>query len=442
MQKLSKVVVVGRTNVGKSTLFNRLAENVKSLTLDYEGVTRDFLTDTVNWNGVNFELVDSGGISLQKKQDFLDEHVRRIALDLVQQADLIMFVVDAQAGLLAEDRQLATYLHKTEKPVVLVVNKIDVRGAQETMYEFEQLGFKSTVYISAQHGTSIVDLLELLIARLPKKVTQAAEEEPKLVVTLLGKPNVGKSSLMNSLLNKDRMLVTDIPGTTREAVTEAIKFYQETILLTDTPGIRRKRSVEEPLEKMMVKSAFRAIDRSNVILLLIDGSSRTLADQELKLAFYTLEQGKALILLINKVDLVDQDDRALLEDQFSIYNHLFKKIPHLYISCKTRKNVGSILPLITEVWQRYTQKISDQEITTLFKNALEKTPLHHKTEPLILYQASQVSTGPITILLKVNQPQWFGESQLAFFENKLRSTYNLIGVPVVFVVRKKAQLKR
>lgn len=432
---MPKVVIVGRTNVGKSTLFNRLSVDVKSITLDYEGVTRDFVSDVVCWQNVCFTLIDSGGISLKKAEDSLAEKVRNVALDLVGDADLVLFVCDGLVGITLQDQDLAGYLHKIGKPVVLVINKVDSQRAQELQYQFQQLGFKETVAVSAQHGTGIAELLDALLRSLPKKLSEVKEEKPRFSMVLIGKPNVGKSSLMNELLERERVLVTDQPGTTREAITEPIRFYQETISVTDTPGIRRKRTIEEPLEKLMVKSAFNAVDHSSIVLLLIDGASGVMSDQELKLTFYALSEGKALIMLINKSDLMDQSMRTQLEDNFEQYSYVLSKIPHLYISCKTKKNIGKIMPLVSTVWQTYNQVFSDEELTMLLKGALQKTPLFHKGEALYVKNVRQVSTAPITLLLRVNKPLWFGQSQLAFFENILRAHYNLLGVPVIFVVR-------
>jgi GTPase len=437
MRELPKVVITGRMNVGKSTLFNRLSTNVKSLTMDYEGVTRDFVTDVVCWQDVCFELIDSGGISLKKAEDPLAERVRTIALRLLEDASIILFVVDGTIGISTRDRELAKFLHKLGKPVLLVVNKIDSQRAQEMQYEFEQFGFKQPYFISAQHGQGIAELLDGILEMLPKKLLEAKEEEePKLTVTLLGKPNVGKSSLLNTLLERERVLVTDMPGTTREAISAQIRFYQENITITDTPGIRRKRAVEEPLEKLMVKSALRAVKNSDIILLLIDGSEGYISDQELKLAFYAFQEGKAFILLINKEDLMDEQMHEALKDQMSRYKHLFDNIPQLYISCKTKKNVGKILPLINEVWQRYNQSFSVDELTTFFKDALHKTPLYHTGQLLKVKQVKQIRTAPPTLLMRVNHPQWFGESQLSFFENRMRKKYELKGIPIIFVVRK------
>lgn len=434
--QLPKVVIVGRTNVGKSTLFNRLSTQRKSLTMDYEGVTRDFISDVVCWLGVCFELIDSGGISLKKSPNLIDEKVRQLGLSLIEEADILMFVCDGKAGVINEDAQIAKYLHKTGKPVLLAVNKIDTKEAQEQYYEFQRFGFKAMVDVSAQHGKGIGELLEVLVAMVKDQPVKYEEEKPEYNVVLLGKPNVGKSSLMNLLVQKERAIVAPEAGTTREALTEPIKFYQETILLTDTPGIRRKRTIDEPLEKMMVRSSFDAVENAHIVLLLVDGSQGEISDQELKLAFYALEKYKAVIILVNKSDLMTEQQQKDLEFSLSGYKHLLAKVCMLYISCKTDKNIGKIIPTVQEVWQRYSQQFDNNDLDFLLKDALQRRPHFHKTNLLYLRRAKQVSTAPITIVLFVNVPDWFGQSQLSFFENTLRKTYDLKGVPVRFLVRK------
>lgn len=439
MSNVGTVVIVGRVNVGKSTLFNRLSVNVKSITLDYEGVTRDFIKDRVQWRGISFDLVDSGGITLRKTQDPLFEKVRQKVLHLVETGDLILFVTDGTVGVLPEDREISQYLHKLGKPVILVVNKMDSKQAQERIYEFEKLGHTITVPLSAQHGTGVGELLDIIVSHLPKKSTAQEDSKPTYKVMLLGKPNVGKSSLMNALLKEERALVSEIPGTTREAFSEQITFYKENILLTDTPGVRRKRSVSEELETLMVKSSFTALKEADIVVLLIDGSAHALADQELKLAFYAFsEHYKALILLINKQDIVTEISKKDLERSFELYRHLIQKIPVLNISCKTGKNVGRVIPLIHEVWERYSKKLDDAELNRLFISSLQKKPLFHKSQKLQVHEVKQIGTAPPTIFMKVNDPKWFGSSQLGFFENILRSEYDMQGVPVKFVVRKSA----
>jgi GTP-binding protein len=437
MTKRTSVIIVGRMNVGKSTLFNRLSVSVKSITLDFAGVTRDFIKDTICWKNRCFDLIDTGGISLRKTTDPILQKARQVALDQLEVANLVLFVVDGTSGVVTEDREIAKILHKAGKSVILVVNKIDAKMAQDKIYEFEQLGFKTIVPISATHAQGIGDLLEEIVLLLPEQ--EAVEEEKAgCRVVLLGKPNVGKSSLMNLLLKKERSIVSEVPGTTREAISEKIAFYQEDILVTDTPGIRKKRAVTETLETLMVKSSLRALEDTDIVLLLIDASEGKIADQELKLAFFAFTQKyKAVVLLYNKQDLVTEESKEQLKFSLEEYEYMLDKIPQLSISCKTEKNVGKILPLVKELCERYNQKFSDQEMTALFKEALIRKPLYHKSSLLIIYAVRQIKTGPITIVLVVNEPKWFGPSQLMYFENTLRKAHNLEGVPIRFVMRKR-----
>ena len=436
MKELASVVIVGRTNVGKSSLFNRLATSVKSLTYDYEGITRDFLRDTVCWQGVCFDLIDTGGISFKKSEDTLMEQTRKVALNMLEAADLLIFVVDGSVGVLAEDREIARMLHKTGKPVILVVNKIDVKLAQENIFEFERLGFGQPQAVSCQHATGIGDLLEITVAKLPIKVETVVETKPKCKVVLLGKPNVGKSSLLNLLLQEERAIVSQVPGTTREALTGRIAFHQEDIQVTDTPGIRKKRAVNEPVESLMVKSSLRALEDADIVLLLVDSSEGQLSDQELKLAFYAFsELHKSLIILFNKQDLVDESLKKYLDYQLAPYKQLMEKVERLDISCKTGKNIGKIIPLVSEVWQRSTQQLTAADLTILFQEALTRKPLYHKTQLLKVFRVRQVKEAPITLLMIVNMPVWFGTSQLSFFDNIMRKTYSLKGVAVKFITR-------
>ncbi len=437
MKMHGSVVIVGRMNVGKSTFFNRVSTNVKSITLDYEGVTRDFIKEDVEWRGIRFNLIDSGGIHLRKTQDPLFELVREKVLGVVERADALIFMVDGTVGLLPEDREIATYIHKLNKPCVLVINKTDSKKSEETIYEFDRLGFSCTIPISAEHAKGIEDVLDVVVTLLPEKPSVEVEEKPSFKVLLLGKPNVGKSSLMNALLQEERAIVSEVAGTTREAFSAPITFYKEVIELTDTPGVRRKRAVEGDLEPLMVKSSFYALKKTDIILLLIDGASDTLVDQELKLAFYGFtEHYKAFILLVNKQDLMTDYSKQGLDRSFEEYEHLLRKVPTLSISCKTGKNVGRILPLVAKVWKKHSTEFENAKLNKLFISQLAKKPLFHKQEHLRIYEVRQVRTAPITIELIVNEPEWFESSQLGFFENILRAEYDLIGAPVKFLVRR------
>lgn len=437
MQSHPSVVIVGRMNVGKSSLFNRLSSGVRSMTLDYEGVTRDFIKDTVCWKDCCFDLIDTGGISLKETSDAIARKVQEQVLSLVKDASIILLVCDGIVGLLPEDRDIARMLHKLGKKVIVVVNKIDSNIAKEQLFEFDRLGFADTVSVSCEHAIGMNELLDLICERFPEHGEMQPAESPKgFKIVLLGKPNVGKSSLMNELVKAERSIVLDLPGTTREAISEKITFYQQDVVVTDTPGVRRKRSVDEGIEELMVHSSFRALDEADIVLLLIDASAGAISDQELKLAFYAFSQKqKALIMLFNKTDLLTDDLSDQLKFSLEPYDFLTKKVARLDISCVSGKNLGRVMPLVQTVWERHTQKFPNDDLTLFFQEALRAKPLYHKTELLKLFRVRQVKSAPLTFLLIVNQPLWFGESQLGFFENLMRKKYDLRGVPIVFIPR-------
>lgn len=437
MSKKATVVIVGRTNVGKSTLFNRMSTDTKSITLDQEGVTRDVIKDRVSWNGRYFELVDTGGITVKKSSDPIMEQVRQKALAMIENATLILFVCDGSVGLTAEDRELARLVRKSGNPVILVINKSDRKDVQEKMEEFDELGFHTVFSLSAQHGKGMADLFEAVTDALP--LADAQEDETKRIckVVLLGKPNVGKSSLMNLLLNEERSIVHNAPGTTREPISERLSFYKAVIQVTDTAGVRRKRTIDDTLETLMVKTSLQAVEDADIVMLLVDSSQGAWSDQEVKLAFYAFEKKKAVIILFNKNDLMEDDTLKTLEHSVEEHAQLADKLPHLYISCKTGKNVGKILPLVQTVWERYSQEFSDDKITMLFKDALIHKPHYHKQNLLRVFKVKQLKTAPPTFVLFVNEPDWFGKSQLAFFEGVMRKEYQLEGVPLAFIPRKR-----
>lgn len=434
--KLPRVVIVGRMNVGKSTLFNRLSVNAKSMTFDFEGVTRDVIKDTVTWREYTFELVDTGGISLRKSTDEINEQVRQLALKMVEQADVILLVVDGTVGVTTEDREVAKACRKLNKKIILVVNKADNKATEEHRYEFERLGIKPIVFISALHGTSSSNLLDEICAALPASQPIIQKEDEGCKIVILGKPNVGKSSLLNLLAQEERAIVSPVAGTTREAVAQKITFYQQDLLLTDTPGIRRKRKIEETLETMMVKSAFRAVDQADVVLLLIDATEHAIADQELKLAFYVFEHYKSLIILFNKDDISNAEIKKDMDFSLEVYDYFLKKVPQMHISCKSGKNIGKVLPLVKQVYERSLQKFDDDELTMLFKEALRHKPLYHQQMVLHVKRVKQIASNPITIVLITETPEWFGPAQLGYFDNIMRAKYNLLGNPIKFLTRK------
>lgn len=438
MSKLPRVILMGRTNVGKSTLFNRLSQKVKSITLDRVGVTRDFLQDTVCWQEACFTLIDTGGFQLKKTQDPIYERVSSSVLSLLETADIILFVVDGISGIMQEELDLAKLVHKLNKTTILVINKSDIKETSDHLYQFDRLGFKADIVISAEHGHNVADLLDMIVATLPVKISHV-QEEKTLQVAIIGKPNVGKSSLLNALLDEERAIVSPVAGTTREPISATVTFFKEDINITDTPGVRKKRGVTDALELLMVKRAMQTLKGTDIVLLVVDAADATLSDQELKLAFYAFEQYKALIILFNKYDLVDEEIQKELDFNLEPYEHLLDKVQLMRISCKTGKNIGKLLAIIKKVADRYTQSFANDELTKLFKQALAKKQLFHQSSPLFVYKAKQVKTAPITIVMHVNEPDWFGQSQLAFFENVLRQAYDLKGVPIRFITRKMAR---
>ncbi|MBD3273339.1 ribosome biogenesis GTPase Der [Candidatus Dependentiae bacterium] len=439
IKKYPKVIIVGRTNVGKSTLFNRISKSTKSIVLEEEGVTRDYLSEIISWNKKTFELIDTGGVSFKKEKDPILEEIRLKVIDLLNKASLILFVCDGKNGLTQEDRIIAKTLHKTKKPVYLVINKSDNKLAlEENLPEFYSLGFKELIEISALHGKGIIDLLDKITKNLPKPREDYFEEKESYKIAIIGKPNVGKSSLTNLLINEERSIVSQVAGTTREAISNKTFVNEDLVLITDTAGVRKKKKVKEDIENLMVKSTLSTIRTSNIILIVIDAKEEKLSDQELKLLFYAYEQKKAIILVINKTDLIEVEQRAYLEHNLSEYDFILKKIPIVWISCKDKKNISKIYKQIQKLWERLNQTFDDEEIDELIKLELTKKPLFHKRQQLKVKQIKSVKDTKIpTFKLKTNYPEWFGESQLGFIENILRKNYDLLGCPIKFILQKK-----
>ena len=347
-------------------------------------------------------------------------------------------MVDGTTGAVPEEFELAKLLHKLGKPVILVINKGDVKEVEENLYMFDRLGFKKSAVVSAQHGIGVGDMLDLVVENLPYKAV-AVETEKPLKVVIIGKPNAGKSSLLNALLAEERAIVSDIAGTTREPITEKVTFYKEEMAITDTPGLRRKRGIDDLLEQLMVKKAFNELKDADIVLLVVDASAGTLADQELKLAFYAFERYKALIILFNKYDLVTPETQAELDFNLAPYDYLINKIKTIKISCKSGRNIGKVLSLIKGVADRYRQQFEADDLSVIFREALARRQLYYQGNKLVVYKAKQVKTAPITLVLFVNDTLFFGKSQIAYLDSALRKAHDLDGVPVKFIVRQNSK---
>jgi len=435
-KKYPKVLLVGRTNVGKSTLFNRLTDEKKSIVFQRDGVTRDYIQEDITWNDKTFTLVDTGGMAFRGHNNDIDNRVQEKVLIQLNEATLIIFVCDSKDGILDEDYNIAKALRKIEKPTLLLVNKVDNKQMEEANFpEFYSLGFDNTIAASGIHGTGIASLLDFITSTIqscPEKI----EITPSYKVAIIGRPNVGKSSLMNLLMRHERSIVSDVAGTTRESITENMYYCNDLIQLTDTAGVRRSRKVNDDLEQLMVKSSLYAIKNADIIIIMIDASEGKIADQELKLLFYAYEQRKMIITVFNKMDLVDEYKRITLDQSIDEYDFIFKKIPQLWTSCLTKKNVGKIFVEIEKIWQRHNQEFNPVHVDEVVRQDLEGKFLFKNTQELRVYRVKPIETscGP-TFILKTNRPEFFGPAQLGCVENILRKHYDLMGCPVTVKAR-------
>lgn len=435
--KYPKVLLVGRTNVGKSTLFNRIVNQKKSIVFDQDGVTRDYIEEVITWNDRPFGLFDTGGMQMHKGVSDIDAKVLDKVVRLVEEAKVVLFVVDAKAGVTEEDRKIAKVLHKTQKPVLLLLNKADnLRLLRENEGEFAALGFKEMIPTSALHGMGILEILDRTIELLPQMAQQLEIQHPHFRVAIIGKPNVGKSSLMNQLINKERSIVSDIAGTTREAISETVYFCDELIQVTDTAGIRKKARVTEDLETLMVKNALQSVREADVVILVIDRSAGKISDQELKLLFLVYETKKPIIVAFNKSDINDDYAETMLEMSQDEYSFILNKVPCVSISCLTKKNIGKIFTHVQKVVERCKQKFNSTEIDEVVKLELEKRPLYHNRMKLKLFKIRHIEGKIPTFVLHVNHPSWFGNSELACIENILRKHYDLKGCPIEFYTQR------
>ncbi len=431
-----KVLLVGRTNVGKSTLFNRLAEQRKSIVFDREGVTRDYIEELVTWQDIPFTLIDTGGMSFLKGTDEITKRVQEKVMRLLQDASMLLFVVDGKHGLHQEDRKIADVIRKANKPTFLLVNKADnTRAMEDNLPEFYQLGFKSMIPVSAVHGIGISTLLQNVVDTLPTCVP-VEEKKPIYNVALIGRPNVGKSSLMNLLLQHERSIVSDVAGTTREPITAMTYNLNDLIQFTDTAGVRRPRKIDDDLEGLMVKSSLLAVKNADIIVMMIDASEGKIADQELKLLFYAYEQNKMIVVVFNKTDLLTEYTKATLEQSIDEYKFILRKVPQVWISCLTHKNVSKIFNEVQHVWRRCHQTFNAIDVDEIVKSEMLTKVLVHNTTPLRISAVVPVGTSMPTFVIELNYPQFFGQSDISCVENILRKHYDLLGCPVRLFPRK------
>lgn len=429
------VAIVGRPNVGKSTFFNRIVGQRISIVEDTPGVTRDRLYADAEWCGHSFTLIDTGGLEI-KSEDVMWSHIRAQAQIAVETADVIVFMLDGKTGLTHEDYEVAAYLRKSRKPILLVVNKLD-NNEQHLLYDFYELGLGEPIGISAGQAKGFGDVLDEIVKLTGKYETEEKEEALKIAV--VGKPNAGKSSLVNKLLGYDRVIVSDIAGTTRDAIDTRIKIGDKEYILIDTAGIRRKRSVEEDLEQYSVMRSLGAVRRADVCLIVID-SSEELSEQDVKIAGYVHEQGKPSVVVMNKWDVVEKDTYTIekynrkLKEELKFMDYF---IP-TYVSAKTGKRVDNLIKLAERAYENASRRISTGLLNDVLREAiLTNEPPSKNGKRLKIYYVTEVSANPPTFVIFVNDDTLMHFSYRRYLENALRRSFDFEGTPVRLIIRNK-----
>lgn len=429
--------IVGRPNVGKSTVFNRIIGERKSIVEDTPGVTRDRIYGKAEWLTKEFRVIDTGGIQIEN-QPFKEEIEMQVEI-AIEEADSIVFVVNGRDGLTRDDEHIAKMLRKSQKPVILVVNKIDDLQFRDAIYEFYALGLGDPIALSGTHGIGIGDMLDKIIESFPKNLRN--EYEGMTRFCLIGRPNVGKSSLVNAILNQERVIVSNIEGTTRDAIDTPFKREGKEYVVVDTAGIRKRGKVYENIEKYSVMRAMSAIERCDVVLVVIDGESG-IRDQDKHVAGYAHEAGKGVIIIYNKWDTVDKDENSTVSIEKKLRNEFvyLGYAPILFVSATTKQRIHQILPMIDMVHDYSLLRIQTNVLNEVILDAqLMTPPPTHNGKRLRIYYCSQVAVAPPTFVLFVNDPELMHFSYKRFLENKLREAFDFTGTTLRLIAREKTQ---
>jgi GTP-binding protein len=433
------VAIVGRPNVGKSTLFNKLAGRRISIVEDTPGVTRDRVYADAEWLRHNFTIIDTGGIEVES-QDIILAQMRRQAQIAIETADVIVFIVDGRQGLTGSDYEVAQMLRQSKKPVVLVVNKIDHLELEANAFEFYNLGIGNPWAISANQGLGLGDMLDEVVSHF-ESVYSSTENEEYIQVAVVGKPNVGKSSLINRMLGEERNIVTAIAGTTRDAIDSKLETQEGKFILIDTAGIRRKSKVEEGIERYSVIRSLAAVERADVVILLLDATEE-LSDQDEKIIGYAHEMKKAIIVIVNKWDLIEKDDKTMIEYKKKLQAGLnfMAYAPYLFISAKTGQRVHKILSLVKECYDNSSKRISTGIINEVINKAvLMNEPPTVALKRLKIFYVTQVDTKPPTFVFFVNNPNLLHFSYERYLENQLRNAFEFSGTGIRLLFRERKE---
>ena len=432
------VAVVGRPNVGKSTLFNKISGARISIVEDTPGVTRDRIYSDVSWLDKHFTLIDTGGIEPMSKDEILSK-MREQAQLAIEMADVVILMTNIKEGVTANDYEVAQMLLKAKKKIVLAVNKVDNIGAPPMeFYEFYNLGLGDPVAISASNGLGLGDLLDEVTHKFPEDADTEADED-EIKVAIIGRPNAGKSSLINKLMGEERVIVSDIAGTTRDAIDTHYEKDGDRFLFIDTAGIRRKSRVNEAIEKFSVIRSYAAVDRSDVCIIMIDGTEG-IAEQDTKIAGYADEQGKACIFVINKWDIVTKNDKTMNEFKYKI-RETFAFMSYasiMFTSAKTGRNIPALLEEIKKVNEQHKRRITTGMLNDVINEAVNKQqPPSDKGKRLRIYYGTQASVAPPTFVLFVNDKDLFHFSYKRFIENQIRENFGFDGTPIRLIIRER-----
>lgn len=429
------VAIVGRPNVGKSTLFNYLGKNRLSIVEDMPGVTRDRIYMDAEWLGRKFTMIDTGGIEFETTDKMLTA-IRNQAKLAIEEADVIMFIVDGKVGLTSTDSEVAAILRNTRKPVLLVVNKVDNMKNEADIYEFYNLGLGDPIAISASNALNIGDMLDQLIEKLPQEDSEP-EDVDLIKVAVIGRPNVGKSSLVNSIIGEDRVIVSDVPGTTRDAIDTHFTKDGQSYVLIDTAGMRRKAKIDMPVERYSVIRSLRAVDRCDVVLMVIN-AEEGVTEQDKKIAGYAHEAGKASIIVVNKWDLIEKDGKTSLKFTETIREELgfMQYSPVLFTSALTKQRIHRVTELVKYVADQHSMRVATSVLNQVIEDATAiNPPPSDKGRRLKIYFTTQPDVKPPTFIFFVNDPEIMHFSYLRFLENKLREAFGFEGTPLKLVVR-------
>ena len=432
---MQTVCLIGKPNVGKSSLFNRLIKEKKAIIMDTPGITRDRIYGKCSYNNKNFFLIDTGGISLGN-DDFAKDIIAQAEL-AIDEADLILFVVDGISDLDASDYKVSEMLHKTNKRVIVVVNKLDNEARKENIYNFYELGFSELVAVSAEHNIGINDLVNIITNDLPE------EEEiidDSLKFCLIGRPNVGKSSLINAILNEERAIVSDVPGTTRDAIDTKFKYNHEEITVIDTAGMRKKGRIYESVEKFSLLRSLKAIERSDVCVLVIDAATGII-EHDKHIASYAIDAGKAIVIAVNKWDTVENPDSDIRKWKEEIKKE-FQFIPYahvVFLSAKTKKRVHTLMPEVLSAYENNTKEVKTSVLNNIIMEAVSiHEPPSYKGRRLKIYFVSQTGNRPPKFTLQVNDKGLVHFSYERYLENQIRNNIDFDGTPIILQFKNKS----